>query len=194
MKKFNKYLIYIYSALIFSKIYILNSNLALANSSCEKHLESNGIFISPGYDLVMADPYTLGKDTDPIHVQKANLIRLALKEAFPLLDIIVNPNSLPKKLDTLALINFFYDNSIGINLIFSGFTKGQIIITDHTSIATYADNHNHALQLRFEVANEFGSAFFHPLAKLRPLDRQALVQQWQMFLTMITGKSPKIIK
>jgi hypothetical protein len=173
----------------------LMTNITHASPSCQDYLSPKEIaYIYGDFSPKPFEPYRISGDTLSETQQKAELIRIALKELFPRLQIYVEPKALPNKLDVFALLDFFNQNAQIIQRIFEGYTGGDIIFTNSTSISTYSDSQQHLLQLRFQVFNQFGSALFHMRARNRPLSREDLVEQWRLFLTMTTDLSPKLIK
>ncbi len=183
----------------FSSLVLVSKTLA-AGSECEYYLKLrpalNQHVLSTDESVIQAlAPYSLGDETtDSQHLLKAKFIRLALKMAFPKLNIKINVKALPKKFDFIALLNFFETNQKAIDHIFQNYENGILTITDHTSIANFNHLGVNSLDLSFRVTNEFGSAFFHPLANSRPLDREHLKYQWQIFASGMTRLGPDVIK
>ena len=170
-------------------------SLAHGLQTCESYLDQNTDAVIFGdFSVMTPKPYLIGSDTQSLEDQKAELIRLALKEQFPHLQIYVEPKALPKKLDLFAVLDFFYLNQAIIKRIFEGYSSGDIIFTNHTSIASYVDLQRSHLQLRFQVSNQFGSALLKPFAPKLPLDRYELVNQLRMFLSLTTPVSPNLIR
>lgn len=176
-------------------ILTLSSGNSYANQSCISNLTQDEVASVFGdYSFISPKPYLIGSDNLSQEEQKAEFIHYALKEQFPHLQIYVEPKALPKKLDVFAVLDFFYLNQIIIKRIFESYSSGEIIFTNYSSIGVYSDQQSNILQLRMQVSNQFGSALRNPFARIQPLARNELVNQWRTFLSITTPVSPKFIK